>query len=165
MHCPICGFEDTRVVDSRLISEGHQVRRRRECQKCHERFSTYETVELSMPKIVKSDGSRETFNEAKLRSGIELALEKRPVSTEQVERAIDRIMHRLATSGDREVPSRVIGEAVMSELQALDHVAYIRFASVYRSFQDIDAFKEAVDRLLADRGHATATPQELATDE
>ncbi|MGH8311971.1 MAG: transcriptional regulator NrdR, partial [Gammaproteobacteria bacterium] len=132
MHCPFCNHEDTRVIDSRLASEGTQVRRRRECEKCGERFTTFESAELVMPRIVKIDGIREPFDEKKLRAGMLRALEKRPVSTEAMEEALARIEHKLQVAGEREVKSRQLGEWVMEELKALDEVAYVRFASVYR---------------------------------
>lgn len=157
MHCPFCSHQDTKVTDSRLVSEGRQIRRRRECLNCGERFSTYETPELSLPKVVKSDGRRERFSEEKLRAGFDLALEKRPVKTESIEEAIQGIIHRLVSSGEREIESRLLGDRVMEALKQLDQVAYIRFASVYRAFEDVDAFKEAVDRLLAD-------PEEQSAD-
>lgn len=147
MHCPFCQHEETKVIDSRLAGEGSQIRRRRECLKCGERFTTFEAAELVMPQLVKSDQSREPFDEQKLRSGILKALEKRPVSTEAVEEAISRIGHKLRSTGEREVPSRQVGELVMEELRHLDEVAYVRFASVYRSFQDVDAFREAIEGL------------------
>lgn len=147
MKCPFCSAEDTRVVDSREADDGDAVRRRRECARCGERFTTYEHAELKMPQIIKSDGVRETFDEQKLRQGMGRALEKRPVDVEAVERALGRIRHELIASGEREVPSRLIGELVMRELEDLDAVAYVRFASVYRSFQDLDAFSEEVERL------------------
>lgn len=147
MRCPFCGDPDTKVIDSRLAGEGSQVRRRRECTACGERFTTYETAELVMPRIVKSDGTREPFNEDKLLTGILRSLEKRPVDTESVEAAISRIQHRLQACGERELPSRQLGEWVMEELRDLDQVAYVRFASVYRSFQDVSEFREEVDRL------------------
>lgn len=147
MRCPFCGDADTRVIDSRLASEGTQVRRRRECVTCSERFTTYETAELIMPRIIKTDGSREPFNEAKLLTGVLRALEKRPVETESIEAAISRIQHRLQACGEREIPSRQIGEWVMDELCSLDQVAYVRFASVYRSFQDVSEFRDAIERL------------------
>ncbi len=147
MFCPFCSAEDTKVIDSRLVAEGCQVRRRRECLSCRERFTTYEVAELLMPKVIKSDGTREPFDEAKLRSGLQRALEKRPVSVEGVEAAITQIKHSLQTAGEREVPSRLIGEEVMAHLRELDQVAYVRFASVYRSFQDISEFRAELDRL------------------
>ncbi len=147
MRCPFCSAEDTKVIDSRLANEGDAVRRRRECLTCAERFTTFETAELIMPRLVKRDGSRVPFDEDKLRSGMLRALEKRPVPTERVDEAINHIKHRLTTTGDREVKSRVLGEWVMDELRQLDQVAYVRFASVYRSFQDVNAFREEIDRL------------------
>lgn len=135
------------MVDSRLAGDGDQIRRRRECLSCAERFTTYEFAELRMPRVVKSDGSREDFSEDKLRTGFLRALEKRPVDTEQVEAALNRVKHALHTVGERELDSRVIGEWVMNELRELDQVAYVRFASVYRSFQDVNAFREEIERL------------------
>ena len=147
MHCPFCGADDTKVIDSRLVADGAQVRRRRECNACGERFTTFETAELVMPRVVKSDGKREPFDDAKLRAGLMRALEKRPVSMEDLEAAVTRITHRLRATGEREIPSREIGELMMEELRQLDTVAYVRFASVYRSFQDISEFREEVERL------------------
>jgi transcriptional repressor NrdR len=147
MRCPFCGAHDTRVVDSRLSQEGDQVRRRRECLECKERFTTYEAAELNLPRVIKSNGSREPFREEKLRAGLLRALEKRPVGSDRIEAAIDRIKRRLLARGKREVPSREIGENVMQELSSLDHVAYVRFASVYRSFEDVNQFREMIDRL------------------
>jgi transcriptional repressor NrdR len=152
MHCPFCTHEETKVIDSRLAGEGRQIRRRRECLACGERFTTFETADLVMPRLVKRDEAREPFDEAKLRSGMVRALEKRPVSMEAVEAAIARIIHRLQTMGEREIASRLVGEMVMEELRNLDEVAYVRFASVYRSFQDVTAFQDEIRRLreLAD---------------
>jgi transcriptional repressor NrdR len=147
MHCPFCNMLDSKVIDSRLASENNQIRRRRECIACKERFTTYETVELVLPRVIKTDGRRSPFEEHKLRVGILKALEKRPVSAEVVEAAIARIMHKLRSSGEREISSKFIGELVMRELRAIDQVAYVRFASVYRSFQDVNAFKEEINRL------------------
>ncbi|HEY7840099.1 MAG TPA: transcriptional regulator NrdR [Gammaproteobacteria bacterium] len=147
MHCPFCSFEDTRVIDSRLVGEGDQIRRRRECTKCRERFTTYESAELNFPKVIKSDGRREQFLEDKLRGGFMRALEKRPVESEKVEDAIARVKRKLRASGERELKSRQIGDWVMEELRALDQVAYVRFASVYRSFEDVRAFLEEIERL------------------
>jgi transcriptional repressor NrdR len=135
------------VIDSRLSQEGDQVRRRRECGECKERFTTYEAVELNLPRVVKSNGNREPFREDKLRAGMMRALEKRPVGADRIEAAIDRIKKRLMSKGEREVPSRLVGENVMHELSGLDHVAYIRFASVYRSFQDVSEFRAMIDDL------------------
>ena len=147
MHCPFCAHAETRVTDSRLAGDGHQIRRRRECLSCGERFTTFETAELVMPQIVKSDQTRQPFDEAKLRGGMLKSLEKRPVGREDVEAAIERICHRLRGLGEREVAARVIGEFVMEELKQLDAVAYVRFASVYHRFRDVDAFREQIDRL------------------
>ncbi len=147
MHCPFCGAHDTKVIDSRLVAEGDQVRRRRECLACGERFTTFETAELVMPRLIKQDGSRQPFDEDKLRAGMQRALEKRPVSVERLEAAIGHIKHQLRATGEREIKSRVLGELVMAELQKLDEVAYIRFASVYRRFQDLNEFREEIERL------------------
>ena len=146
MHCPFCGANDTKVIDSRLVTDGDQVRRRRECIECEERFTTFETAELVIPRIIKQDGTRQPFNEDKLRAGMLRALEKRPVSMELLEESIARIKHKLRATGERELKSFTLGELVMDELKQLDEVAYIRFASVYRSFQDINAFRDEVDR-------------------
>lgn len=147
MHCPFCGANDTKVIDSRLASEGSMVRRRRECLSCTERFTTFETAELVMPHIIKSDGRREPFNEDKLRSGIVRALEKRPVGIEAIDDAINRIMKKVRAKGERDFVSQSIGGLVMDELRDLDQVAYVRFASVYRSFQDVNAFEEEIEKL------------------
>jgi transcriptional repressor NrdR len=147
MHCPFCNHEETKVNDSRLAGEGKQIRRRRECLKCGERFTTFESAELVLPRVVKSDSSREPFDEAKLRASMLKALEKRPVSSAALDAAVDHICHKLQTLGEREVASRLLGELAMDELRHLDEVAYVRFASVYRSFQDVDAFREEIDRL------------------
>jgi transcriptional repressor NrdR len=138
---------DTRVIDSRLVGEGDQIRRRRECTKCSERFTTYESAELNYPRIIKSDGRREPFSEEKLRGGILRALEKRPVEMERVEIAISHIEHTLRATGEREVKSRKLGDWVMEQLRSMDQVAYVRFASVYRSFEDVRAFLEEIERL------------------
>lgn len=147
MRCPFCTTQDTKVIDSRLSGEGDQVRRRRECVSCEERFTTYETAELMLPRVIKRDDTRETFNEEKLRQGLLKALEKRPVSIEKVEEALLRIKRKLLASGEREMVSQVLGEWVMEELKILDHVAYVRFASVYRRFQDVHAFEEEIEKL------------------
>ena len=150
MHCPFCGADDTKVIDSRLVAEGDQVRRRRECLSCAERFTTYEVAELVMPRVIKQNGNREPFNEDKLRSGFLRALEKRPVSVEDIEDAINHIMHALRATGEREVKSLILGELVMEHLKTLDQVAYVRFASVYRSFQDLAEFRDEIERLEAE---------------
>lgn len=147
MHCPACAAADTSVVDSRVVSEGSQVRRRRECNACRHRFTTYETVDMVLPRVVKRDAQRVAFNENKLRSGLTKALEKRPVSTEDLDVTMARIMSRLRAYSDHEIPSLTLGGWVMDELKALDEVAYVRFASVYRSFQDISEFQEEINRL------------------
>lgn len=149
MHCPFCSAEDTKVIDSRLVAEGESVRRRRECLTCGERFTTFETAELVMPRIVKRDGSRVPFDDNKLRRGLSRALEKRPVSVETIEDAITRIMQQLRATGERELPSRAVGEAVMSALREIDAVAYVRFASVYRDFQDVSEFQKEIQNLSA----------------
>lgn len=147
MYCPFCGHVETKVTDSRLATEGRQIRRRRECLACGERFTTFEAAELVMPQIVKSDRTREPFDEAKLRAGMRKALEKRPVGNEAIEAAVARICHKLRSLGEREVPARQVGELVMEELRHLDEVAYVRFASVYRSFQDVEAFRDEIEHL------------------
>ncbi|MDE0732361.1 MAG: transcriptional regulator NrdR [Gammaproteobacteria bacterium] len=150
MHCPFCGAVDTKVIDSRLVSAGNHVRRRRECITCEERFTTYESAELVMPRIIKQDGIREPFNEDKLLAGLTKALEKRPVGIEKIEEAIVRIKANLRSTGEREIQSRDVGEQVMKELRDLDEVAFVRFASVYRSFKDLNEFREEIDRLSKD---------------
>lgn len=150
MHCPFCSADDTKVIDSRLVADGNSIRRRRECTTCGERFTTFEMAELVMPYVIKRDGTREPFNEDKLRRGLLRALEKRPVSAEQVESAISHIQHQLRTTGEREVPAKQVGEEVMTELKRLDAVAYVRFASVYRDFQDLSEFQEEIRRLTTD---------------
>ena len=152
MHCPFCGAHDTKVTDSRLVAAGEQVRRRRECLACQERFTTFETAELVLPRLIKQDGTRQPFDEDKLRAGMQRALEKRPVSVERLEEAIALIKHRLRATGEREIRSRVVGELVMDELRKLDQVAYIRFASVYRQFQDLAEFRDEIARLAQDPG-------------
>jgi transcriptional repressor NrdR len=147
MQCPFCDHIETKVIDSRLAADGSQIRRRRECLSCGERFTTFETAELLMPRIIKSDGSREPFNETKLKQGMIKALEKRPISSEAIDEAVGRINHKLRVLGEREVLARTVGELVMEELRHLDEVAYVRFASVYRSFQDVEAFRDEIERL------------------
>ncbi|MBL4711170.1 MAG: transcriptional repressor NrdR [Gammaproteobacteria bacterium] len=147
MHCPFCSAPDTRVVDSRLSTDGDQVRRRRECASCNERFTTYESAELNMPRIVKQDGSRMPFREEKLVAGVMRALEKRPVSTEQIDAALNNIKHQLLAAGEREISSEKIGNLVMEALLTLDQVAYIRFASVYLDFSDMNAFRDAIEKI------------------
>lgn len=147
MRCPFCGAEDTKVVDSRLAGDGDQVRRRRKCTGCGERFTTFEVAELNLPRIIKRDGSRVLFDGDKLRNGMMRALEKRPVGIEQVDGALARIQRSLMQSGEAEVPSMRLGDLVMDELRQLDQVAYVRFASVYREFEDVAAFREEIERL------------------
>ncbi|MDN3696565.1 MULTISPECIES: transcriptional regulator NrdR [Vibrio] len=147
MHCPFCSENDTKVIDSRLVADGHQVRRRRQCLACSERFTTFESAELVMPKVIKSNGNREPFNEDKMVGGVQRALEKRPVSADSIELAISTIKSQLRATGEREVPSDLIGNLVMEQLKVLDKVAYIRFASVYRSFEDIREFGEEIAKL------------------
>ena len=150
MQCPFCSAANTKVIDSRLVTEGNAVRRRRECQVCEERFTSFETAELLMPKVVKSNGVRDPFNEEKLRHGIVRALEKRPVSVDQIESALGRIMHNLRVMGEREISSFEIGELVMMELREIDAVGYVRFASVYRDFQDVSEFTAEIQKLSSD---------------
>ncbi len=147
MWCPMCNHNDTRVVDSRLTRDGMQIRRRRECRKCNNRFNTFESPELKSPRIIKADGSRESFSEKKLRNGMLKALEKRPVETRDVERAIRALVREISGVEDAEIPSSLIGEWVMRELSQLDQVAYVRFASVYKRFEDIQAFRDLIERL------------------
>ena len=147
MHCPFCGAQDTKVYDSRLAPEGDQVRRRRECTSCSARFTTFEKAELQFPRVIKNDGARENFNENKVRSGIQRALGKRSVPADDIELALNHIRRKLMTVDDREIESRMIGEMVMDELEQIDHVAYVRFASVYRDFKDVGEFADEVERL------------------
>ena len=147
MQCPFCDEQETRVIDSRLALDGAQVRRRRECTSCRERFTTYEAAEVTIPRIVKNDGTRAPFDERKLRLGMLRASEKRPVASDAIETAVGRIKRRLLQSGEREIASRAVGEAVMEELRNLDQIAYIRFASVYRKFEDVSEFRDEVERL------------------
>ena len=150
MWCPFCNHDDTRVVDSRVTSDGMQIRRRRECVSCSSRFNTYETPELIAPRVIKSDGIREDFSEDKLRNGMLRALEKRPAETREVERAIRTLLREIRSVEDSEIPSSLIGEWVMRELSQLDQVAYVRFASVFRRFEDIQAFRDEIERLERD---------------
>jgi transcriptional repressor NrdR len=152
MQCPFCDERATRVVDSRLAAEGSQVRRRRECPACNARFTTFETAEMLLPRIVKNDGTPEPFDEGKLRQGIDRALYKRPVTPEAVDTAVSHIRKRMRADPDREIASRQLGEWVMAELRELDQVAFVRFASVYRRFEDVQAFREEIERLEATPG-------------
>ncbi len=151
MFCPFCNVADTKVIDSRLVEESNQVRRRRECTHCSERFTTYENAELALPVIVKRDGARSQFKEQKIRHGLLKALEKRPVNTTKIEAIITHIKGHLRASGEREVSSAKLGEWIMEELHAVDHVAYMRFASVYRDFQDVAAFSKEIDKLIGNK--------------
>ncbi len=150
MHCPFCQHEDTRVIDSRVSEDGTSIRRRRECEHCGERFNTFENAELKLPSLVKSDGRREAFDERKLRVGFERSLQKRPVSAEQIDTAVRNVIHALRMTGEREIASRRVGVFVMDELRKLDQVAYVRFASVYRRFEDVADFREEIERLERD---------------
>ena len=147
MHCPFCRASDTKVIDSRLVSDGHQVRRRRQCAGCQERFTTFEQAELVMPRIIKTTGSREPFDDEKLRSGMSRALERRPVGVDEIENSLHHIKAKLRATGEREVPSTLVGNLVMDELKQLDKVAYIRFASVYRAFEDVEEFGKEIAKL------------------
>jgi len=144
MRCPYCGHEETQVVETRESDEGDVVRRRRRCTSCDKRFTTYERSEIALPAVVKKNGKRAEFDPAKVRASMDLALRKRPVSVEQVDAAIERIQDRLLATGLREVPSTRVGELVMRELKRIDKVAYVRFASVYRDFEDVDAFRQLI---------------------
>lgn len=150
MHCPFCQHEDTRVIDSRLTEDGSTVRRRRECPECGERFNTFETAEIKLPNVIKSDGRRQPFDEAKLRVSFERALQKRPVASDAVDAAVRAVMNELRRSGERELASRQFGELVIRELKKLDQVAYVRYASVYRKFEDVQAFREEIENLERD---------------
>lgn len=165
MRCPFCAHDDTRVIDSRVTEDGLQIRRRRECPGCAARFSTYETAEIKLPPIVKRDGRREPFHEPKLRGGLERAFEKRAVSIEDIDRVIDVVLRKLRTSGERELPAKQIGEWVMEELKRIDQVAYVRFASVYRRFEDVQAFREEVERLEKELPTLSARQLPLLGDE
>jgi transcriptional repressor NrdR len=161
MHCPFCGHEETKVIDSRLAGEGRQIRRRRQCSDCNERFTTFESAELVMPRLVKSDNRREPFDEQKMRGSMHRALEKRPVSSDDFEQALGRLIHKLRTMGEREVPSRLVGDLVMEELRNLDEVAFVRFASVYRSFQDVTEFQDEIRR-LQEISEASASREQMS---
>lgn len=152
MRCPFCGEQDTKVIDSRLANEGHSVRRRRECLTCSERYTTYEQAELALPWVIKGNGQREPFNIDKLRAGIERAIEKRPVRKDQVDAAVEKILHQARACGEREINSSYVGIWVMEQLRELDNVAYIRFASVYRKFTELSEFREEVERLEREEG-------------
>jgi transcriptional repressor NrdR len=149
MQCPFCASTETQVIDSRVSEPGHSIRRRRRCLACQKRFTTYETVELRLPQVVKNNGTRSDFDIAKIRNGFQRALHKRPVPTEYVDQAVDRVVAQVLALGEREIPSRQVGEMVMQELYKLDKVGYIRFASVYRSFQDVSDFRDALKEVEA----------------
>ncbi|WP_057830293.1 transcriptional regulator NrdR [Colwellia sp. TT2012] len=161
MYCPFCSAVDTKVIDSRLVSGGHQVRRRRECLACHERYTTFENAELVMPRIIKRDGSREPFNEDKMRSGLSRALEKRPVSTEKIELAINKLKSQMRATGEREISSEMLGDLIMAQLKELDKVAYLRFASVYLSFEDISEFADEITRLGKEKNGKTQKTKQV----
>ncbi|MDG2376189.1 MAG: transcriptional regulator NrdR [Woeseiaceae bacterium] len=161
MYCPFCNHEETKVNDSRLAGEGRQIRRRRQCLDCKERFTTFESAELVMPRLIKTDNSRQPFDELKLRNSMVRALEKRPVSADDFEQSIGRLIHKLRTMGEREVPSRLIGEMVMEELRELDDISYVRFASVYRSFQDVTEFQDEIRR-LQETSDASAAREQMS---
>lgn len=151
MYCPFCHALETKVVDSRLVADGAQVRRRRQCLQCNERFTTFETAEFIMPTIIKRNGRREAFSIENLRSGMLKALEKRPVSSDELEGALETIQQKIRKTGERELESMKIGELVMEQLYRLDHVAYVRFASVYKRFQDISEFRQTIDNMKNDK--------------
>ena len=154
MYCPFCGDQETKVVDSRLAGDGYQIRRRRECTGCAERFTTFESAEFVLPKLVKTDESREPFDEAKLRSGILKATEKRPINSEAIEELISRVIRKVQKMGEREIQSRLLGEIVIEELREIDEIAFVRYASVYRRFQDVEEFEKEIESLR------DATPME-----
>ena len=157
MHCPFCQHTDTRVIDSRVSEDGATIRRRRECEACGERFSTLENIEIKLPAVIKGDGRRDAFDARKLRAGFDRALQKRPVSEERIEAAVRAVVHQLRMCGEREVPSIKVGGFVMDELRKLDHVGYVRFASVYRSFEDVADFRDEIEKL--ERDHSSDEDQ------
>jgi transcriptional repressor NrdR len=159
MRCPACSNEDTRVVDSRISNAGATVRRRRECQTCSHRFTTFERFELEQPRVIKSDGRREPWDEEKLRRGLLRSLEKRPVGSDKVEELINSVSRQMQLSGEPEVRSALIGQAMMDRLQRADEIAYVRYASVYRSFEDVSAFSKEVDRLRREKGTGSNVTQ------
>ena len=164
MYCPFCSANDTKVIDSRLVSDGHQVRRRRECLACHERYTTFESAELVMPRIIKRDGSREPFNEDKMLSGLTRALEKRPVSMEQIELSVNKLKSQMRATGEREITSEMLGDLIMRQLKELDKVAYLRFASVYLSFEDISEFADEITRLGKEKNSKAKKTKPTKTD-
>ena len=151
MHCPFCQAQDTKVIDSRLVGDGSQIRRRRECGLCQARFTTFETADLALPRIIKSDGERQPFNGTKLKAGMLRALEKRPLSSEEVDAVFGNVLTQIRQLGEREIPSRMLGEIVMKSLKSVDQVAYVRFASVYRDFQDIEEFAQEISTLSKEK--------------
>ena len=151
MHCPFCQAQDTKVIDSRLVGDGSQIRRRRECELCKARFTTFETADLALPRIIKSDGERRPFNGTKLKAGMLRALEKRPLSSEEVDAVFGNVLTQIRQLGEREIPSRMLGEIVMKSLKSVDQVAYVRFASVYRDFQDIEEFALEISTLSKEK--------------
>ena len=151
MHCPFCQAQDTKVIDSRLVGDGTQIRRRRECELCKARFTTFETADLALPRIIKSDGERQPFNGTKLKAGMLRALEKRPLSSEEVDAVFGKVLTQIRQLGEREIPSRMLGEIVMKSLKSVDQVAYVRFASVYRDFQDIEEFAQEISTLSKEK--------------
>ena len=164
MHCPFCQHTDTRVIDSRVSEDGATIRRRRECEACGERFSTLENIEIKLPAVIKSDGRRDTFDARKLRAGFDRALQKRSVSEEAIETAVRAVVHQLRMTTEREIASRRVGEFVMGELRKLDHVGYVRFASVYRSFEDVADFREEIEKLERDLPAASGQLPLLGAD-
>ncbi len=157
MHCPFCQAQDTKVIDSRLVGDGTQIRRRRECELCKARFTTFETADLALPRIIKSDGERQPFNGTKLKAGMLRALEKRPLSSEEVDAVFGNVLTQIRQLGEREIPSRMLGEIVMKSLKSVDQVAYVRFASVYRDFQDIEEFAQEISTLSKEKKQSKTT--------
>mgnify|MGYP001242257812 FL=1 len=157
MHCPFCQAQDTKVIDSRLVGDGSQIRRRRECELCQARFTTFETADLALPRIIKSDGERQPFNGTKLKAGMLRALEKRPLSSEEVDAVFGNVLTQIRQLGEREIPSRMLGEIVMKSLKSVDQVAYVRFASVYRDFQDIEEFAQEISTLSKEKKRSKNT--------
>ena len=157
MHCPFCQAQDTKVIDSRLVGDGTQIRRRRECELCKARFTTFETADLALPRIIKSDGERQPFNGTKLKAGMLRALEKRPLSSEEVDADFGNVLAQIRQLGEREIPSRMLGEIVMKSLKSVDQVAYVRFASVYRDFQDIEEFAQEISTLSKEKKRSKTT--------
>ena len=157
MHCPFCQAQDTKVIDSRLVGDGSQIRRRRECELCQARFTTFETADLALPRIIKSDGERQPFNGTKLKAGMLRALEKRPLSSEEVDAVFGNVLTQIRQLGEREIPSRMLGEIVMKSLKSVDQVAYVRFASVYRDFQYIEEFAQEISTLSKEKKRSKTT--------